>query len=108
MAAYRDSLDLTIIFVILCIVSLGTLLLLVKWFPHIRVYLTHWKSTFDKCTTVLVKCKNNGAIEVCPVSEELVMQSPDSNRTGKVRIMSFRRKCYIYNPRINAFVPRVL
>jgi hypothetical protein len=111
MLPYEHSMILTIVYIVLCVGTLGGVLLITKWFPQWRVYLTHWRSTFEKCTTVVIKCTNNKAIEVCKVIEEnTYYQSSDSQQQEvlTLRMMYFRRKCYIYNSRMNVFVPRVL
>jgi hypothetical protein len=58
---------MTFVFYVLCVLSVGTLPLLCKWYGWIRLYLTHLKSSYGDATSILVRSELSGAKDVCPV-----------------------------------------
>jgi hypothetical protein len=101
--AFRHSYLLEVLFWLLCLLSLFILLLIVRWLPFIKLYLTHWRvrpSQLYRATTLLIKSKVSGELSICPIKDVTFYLN---RKVVTLRIYVYRNATYIYNKKANAF-----
>jgi cation-transporting ATPase 13A2 len=101
--AFRHSYLLEVLFWLLCLFSLFILLLIVRWWPFIKLYLTHWRvrpSQLYRATTLLIKSKVSGELSICPIKDVTFYIN---RKAVTLRIYVYRNATYIYNKKANSF-----
>ncbi|KAL0490279.1 hypothetical protein AKO1_014011, partial [Acrasis kona] len=104
---YKDNLVLTVIFYLLCVLSLGSLLLFSRWFPKIWLLLTHLPCPLSSATSVLIKSRVGNHNTICKIQSVDISTIANSSSQfhTQAKIINYRHLNYIFDQQNQQFKP---